>query len=140
MGDNEQRDEIRHIVEQALQKAERVLRSYRRRDSTLIIAGLLGSTLGALLAGGMAAGGPDLANQIGGRRLGCSLIAIFSAIAAITSGIHKHFKTSEHLGLALSCVSQLSGLKFSLDVQQIDAREVAGQYRKLLEKYAYYVT
>ena len=77
---------------------------------------------------------------VGGWRLGCSLVAVLTALATVAAGVHKHSRTSEHLGTALSCVAELSGLQFSLAVLGSSGKDVAQQYKAVLEKYALYMT
>ena len=134
-----QRDGFLKIVEEDMRKVERRLKTYRRQNSYLVMGGLIASTLATLLAGGMAAGGPGLANQIGGWRLGCTIVAVAAAMAAVVSGLHDRLKIGDQLANAMACAAQLGALKFSLQVSNPDIKGCEEYYKTIIEKHRYYM-
>jgi hypothetical protein len=133
----DRREAFATTVDRDLDRAEQRVRGYRRNNSLLIIGGLIASTLAAVLAGGMAAGGPEIANTIGGWRIGCTAVAFLAGTATIVTGLHDRLKIGEHLANATACASQLGALRFSLRVQNADLDSCETYYRQTLEKYRY---
>jgi fructose-1-phosphate kinase PfkB-like protein len=63
-----------------------------------------------------------------------------TALATICSGLHKQLKIGEHLTNAVACSARLNALKFSLLVSPAATKEIEEQYKKIPEKYSYYMT
>jgi len=133
------RDGMLRIVEQDLAKVERRVKTYRRQNTYLVVGGLIASTLATLLAGGTAAAGPAFAGQVGGWRLICTIVAASSGAAAIVTGLHDRLKIGDHLAHAMACASQLSALKFSLQLRNSDVKSSEEYYKTIIEKYRYYM-
>ena len=127
------------IVDSDLEKVERRVKSYRRQNTYLVVGGLIASTLAMLLAGGTAAGGPAVVNQVGGWRLICTIVAASSGMAAVVTGLHDRLKVGDHLANAMACSAQLGALKFSLQFGNADAKSSQDYYRTIIEKYRYYM-
>ena len=133
------RDGLLRIVDENLAKVEGRVKAYRRQNAYLVVGGLIASTLATLLAGGTAAAGPALANQAGGWRLICTIVAASSGVAAIVSGLHDRLKVSDHLASAMACAAQLGALKFSLQLSDSDTKSSEEYYKTIIEKYRYYI-
>jgi hypothetical protein len=128
------------LVEQDLAKVQRRATALRRRHLSFVIAATIASSLAALLAGGMALGGPELANQIGGWRTGCSLAALLSLAATTATTLQDRLRLSEHLASSSACAALLSALRFSLRAGLSDLRQAQEHYRGILEKYNGYLS
>jgi MFS family permease len=132
-------DRLLKVVEEDLVRVDRHAARYRRHNSIIIVGGILASTLATLLAGGMAAGGPPVANVFAGWRIGCAIVAILAAVAAIITALSERFKVSEHLANSSACAARLGSLRFTLRSSAPDLKQSEDQYREILEKYRMYL-
>jgi MFS family permease len=126
-------------VERDLQAATAAARSFRRQYRNLAIGGAISAGLAAALTGTVAAGGPDLADAMGGWRLVCALAALFAATAAILAGIQERLRTPEHVAGADACMSQLNALRFALRTGSSDLEAHREEYREILRQYSRYL-
>jgi hypothetical protein len=127
------------LVDQDLAKVQKRASALRRRHLSFVISATVASSLAALLAGGMALGGPELANQIGGWRAGCSLAALLSLAATTATTLQDRLRLSEHLANSSACAALLNALRFSLRSGLSDLKQGQEQYRGILEKYDSYL-
>jgi len=129
-------------VEEDLGAARRVVARYRRKYRRFVIGGVVSGSIAAVLTGSVAAGGPTLADAMGGWRIVCSLAAVFAATGAALTGIQERLRTPEHVAQADACVAQLTALRFALrtgtDGKELKAHE--DEYREILRKYTRYLT
>jgi hypothetical protein len=127
------------VVEEDLGRVDRHVLRYRRRNTVLVIGGIVASTLATMMAGGMAAGGPPVANMFAGWRVGCTIVAVLAAIAAVITTLSERFKLAEHLANSTACSARLSSLRFTLRSSTPDLKQAEEQYRDILEKYRPYL-
>jgi hypothetical protein len=132
-------DRLLRIVEEDLARADRRVAAYRRQNGVLIAGGILASTLATLLAGGMAAGGPAVANLVSGWRVGCTIVAVAAATGAVLTALSERLKVSEHLANATAAGAQLGAIRFSLRSSMPDLKQCEEQYRTTLERYRQYL-
>lgn len=127
-------------VERDLQAATAAAGALRRQYRNLVIGGAISAGLAAALTGTVAAGGPDLAEALGGWRLVCALAAVSAATAAILAGIQERLRTPEHVAGAESCLSKLHALRFALRTGSSDLEAHRQEYREILRHYSRYMT
>jgi len=136
---NDANREFLEQVERDVQAAAAAARGFRRQYRRLAIAGAISGGLAAALTGSVAAGGPALADAMGGWRLVCSLAAVAAATAAILAAIQERLRTPEHVAGADACLSQLRALRFALRTGAPDLDAHRNEYRDILRQYSRYL-
>ncbi len=139
MDEKDARREFVEQVERDLQAAARSAARYRRQNRQMAIGGVVSGGIAAALTGGVAAGGPNLADAVGGWRLVCALAAVAAASAAILAGIQERLRTPDHVAAADTCVGQLTALRFSLRTGEADLEAHRSEYREVLRSYSRYL-
>lgn len=132
---NEQREEILKLVRDGLFKADSYAKKYGRLDAWLLVTSIVLGTLATVLAGGTAAGGTPVMNSLGGWRVICSIVAVFTAVATISGTLHRTFQVTNHLAAAVGCIGKLKSLELAITVTRTEPREVAEGYRQIIEEY-----
>lgn len=134
-----QRDEFIRLVGRDLAAVSKALASYRRQYRLMAIGGVVSGGIATALTGGVAAGGPELADAVGGWRLVCFAAALAAAAATCLAGIQERLRTPEHVANASACAAQLTALQFSLRTGTADLQEHREEYTQLLETYSAYM-
>lgn len=140
MSENDAVARLLAIVEADLTRVDQRVAKYRRQNGFLIIGGIVASAVATLLAGGMAAGGPPVADLAGGWRVGCTVVAVAAAMGAVATGLTERLRISEHLANATACGARLGSLRFTLRSSAPDLTRCESEYREILETGRLYLT
>ncbi len=139
MDHDDAREEFLEQVERDLRAASRTAARYRRQYRQMAIGGVVSGGVAAALTGSVAAGGPPLADAMGGWRLVCTIAAVAAAAAAILAGVQERLRTPDHVAAADSCVGQLTALRFALRTGAEDLEAHRTEYREVLRSYSRYL-
>lgn len=134
-----QREEFEQLVDRDLAAVTKALAGYRRQHRMVAIGGAVSGGVATALTGGLAAGGPDLANAVGGWRLVCFAAALAAAAAAVLAGIQERLRTPDHVASASACAAQLTTLRFSLRTGAANVQVYQDEYKQLLQQYPEYM-
>jgi hypothetical protein len=107
--------------------AEKKLRSLKRVNTQTIITGLLTSTLATMLAGFTAASNSPLLNW----RWTCALVAVFTLLAAIATGLQKQFDFSGNISKISGCVGRLNALELAVRLGIRSKDEIAKECEEI---------
>ena len=80
-GEPQKRDELLSTVRDALRRAELYCARTRRWDTRLLIISIICGAVATVLAGGTVVGGSRALEAVGGWRILCSIVALFTAQA-----------------------------------------------------------
>ncbi len=136
MDEADPRSEFLQQVEEDLEKASRAAGRYRSQYRRMAVGGVLSASLAAVLTGGAAAGGPELADAVGGWRLVCTVAAVAAAVAAALAGLQERLRTPENVAAAETCVAQLNALRFALRTGEGDLDARRTEYREILRNHS----
>lgn len=130
------REKVLELIRNNEQRAGAFIKSYRRWDLGLLITSIIVGTLATVIAGGTAVGGTQVMQTLGGWRLICGVVAVFTGIATICGTIHKTLQINTRVTSAIECSAKLQSLEIALTVENKNPTEVAESYRQTLEKHS----
>jgi hypothetical protein len=126
-------------IRQSLETAQRRAQALRHRSTQLAYLGLTASALATIVAGIASAHGPLAGQGPTSWKLTCGLTAVFSACAALASGLNQQFSYAEHLARAMACAGRLRSLELQVSLGERSPSEIAREYEDLVANYAEFV-
>jgi hypothetical protein len=128
-------DRILTRLQQSLSRIELRAASLRKTDALMVYTSTITSVLATALAGLTAAVGPLMGEGVEGFEMTCWGVAVLTAVAGLTSGLHQRLGVAEQLANALVGVGKLRSLEIALSVAQRDPLEVAKEYEQFAVNY-----
>ncbi|MBS1518455.1 MAG: hypothetical protein JSS91_10255 [Bacteroidetes bacterium] len=125
-------------IQQSLDKAELNYHKLKKTNSRFIFISLIASVIATLLAGVTAFTGPVAGQGPPAWKWTCGIVAVFTATAAVFTGLHKQLTVSERLSKSIECRGKLKSLLISLQ-EGGNKDEVITEYRKIIEVYSEYI-
>ncbi len=122
-------------VRSSLSRAETRARRLRSQNARLIYSSLIASAVATVLAGLTAALGPLAGTGPRAWSVTCGVIAVFTAMAGVLSGIHQKLSVPEQLANAVTCAGRLRALEVALTVTMRDPTEVAREYEEVTARH-----
>jgi hypothetical protein len=132
----QKREEWLSIVRDALKRAEAHCRRYRPWDGRLLLISIACGALATLLAGGAVAGGSEAMKALGGWKIVCSVVAVFTAVGTSAGTAHKSLQITAKVLNGERCVARLRSLEAGLVGGIITPEEALAAYQKISEEHA----
>lgn len=132
-------DAFVQMVKDSLRKAREYTSGLRKRNTRLLITGMICSAGTTLVAGGTAATGPVVGSGDAGWRIACIVAAILAFISTVSTAITTQLKFDERLTKGNQCVGQLEALNVSILTGTENWKEAAKEYREIVKAYSAYI-
>jgi hypothetical protein len=137
---NEQSKFIKTKIAECLQKVELLSAGLKKSNSRLITISLIASGLATLLAGLTAALGPLAGQGPPAWKFTCGAVAVFTALAGITTGFHQKFAISERLAKVYACAGRLRSLELSVNLSGKDPVTAAKEFEEITSLYPEFIS
>jgi hypothetical protein len=135
-GKSEKRDELMSTVRDALRRAELYCARTRRWDTRLLIISILCGAAATVLAGGTVIGGKPALEALGGWRILCSIVAVFTASGTAAGALHKSLQITTRLSSAEKCVARLRALDATIAASDLPTDNALETFRRISEEHA----
>ena len=135
-GKSQKRDELLSKVRDALRRAELYCARTRRWDSRLLIISIICGAAATVLAGGTVIGGKAALEVLGGWRILCSIVAVFTASGTAAGALHKSLQITTHLSSAEKCVARLRALDATIAASDLPTDNALETFRRISEEHA----
>jgi len=132
----QKRDELLTTVRDALRRAEAYCVRIRPWDSRLSVISIICGALATVLAGGAVAGGKPALDAIGGWRILCTVVAVFTASGTAAGALHKTLQITTRVSSAEKCIARLRALEATLAATDLSADEALQTFQRISEEYA----
>jgi len=132
-------DAFVQMVKDSLRKAREYTSGLRKRNTRLLITGMICSAGTTLVAGGTAAAGPVVGSGDTGWRIACIVAAILAFISTVSTAITTQLKFDERLTKGNQCVGQLEALNISILTGTENWEETAKEFREIVKAYSAYI-
>ena len=132
--EGDQSSVVRRIRESLQRVEERAIR-LRRRDTWLMVSGVVTSSVATLITGVTAAIGPVVGEGISGWRLACAVGATFAFLSAVTVGLDRRLQTSDRLAAAHQALGRLRFLDIAADTGSRTREEITKEYEEIFKAY-----
>ena len=133
---SQKREELLSIVRDSLKRAEGHCRRYRPWDGRLLVVSIACGALATLLAGGAVAGGDAAMKALGGWKIVCSVVALFTATGTAAGAAHKSLQITMKVVSAERCVARLRALEAGLATGSMTADDALAVYQKINDEHA----
>ena len=133
---SQKRDELLGAVQDALHRAEAYCARVRPWDSRLSIISILCGAAATVLAGGAVAGGKPAMDALGGWRILCSIVAVFTASGTAAGALHKTLQITTRVSNAEKCIARLRALEAAIAATDMPADEALQKYQRISEEHA----
>ena len=130
------RDELRGAVRDALRRAESYCARTRPWDTRLLLISIVCGAVATLLAGGAVVGGKPALDAMGGWRILCTIVALFTASGTATGAIHKTLQFTNRVSNAEKCIARLRALDATIAVSVLPTEEALAMFRQISEEHA----
>jgi hypothetical protein len=134
------RDAFVQMVKDSLRKAQEYTSDLRKRNTRLLITGLVCSAGTTLVAGGTAVTGPIMGSGDAGWRIACIVAAVLAFVSTLSTAITTQLKFEERLAKGNQCVGQLEALNVSILTGTEDWQEVAEEYSEIVKDYSEFIS
>ena len=133
---NPKQEQLHQRIQDSLHRAQKYAVGLRKTHTSLVIGGLVGSTVATLVAGVTAAQGPVVGTGPEGWRLACTIAAGLSFLSTLCMGIQEQFKFGERLPQGQLCVARLRAIEGALALGTRAWDEIAKEYEEILQGHA----
>lgn len=133
---SQQRDELLGSIRNALRRAELYCARARYWDTCLLLASIICGALATVLAGGTVVAGESALRAIGGWRILCSIVAVFTASGTVASALHKSFQITTRLSSAEKCVARLRALEIAIAAGDLPTANALETFQRISEEHA----
>jgi hypothetical protein len=133
---SQQRDEFLTTVRDALRRAELYCARTRRWDTRLLIISIICGAMATILAGGTVIGGKAALDAVGGWRILCSVVALFTASGTVAGALHKSFQITTRLSNAEKCVARLRALDATIAATDLPIEKALETFERISEEHA----
>jgi hypothetical protein len=135
-GESRQQDELLSTVRDALRRAELYCARTRRWDTCLLVVSITCGAVATVLAGGTVIGGKAALDAVGGWRILCSIVALFTASGTVAGALHKSFQITTRLSSAEKCVAKLRALDATIAASDLPIDNALETFRRISEEHA----
>jgi hypothetical protein len=133
---SQQRDELPSTIRNTLRRAELYCAKTRRWDTRLLIISIICGAAATVLAGGTVIGGQSALEAIGGWRILCSIVAVFTASGTVAGALHKSFQITTRLSSAEKCVARLRALDVAIAATDLPTANTLEAFQRISEEHA----
>ncbi len=133
---SQQRDELLSTIRDALRRAELYCAKARRWDTRLLVISIVCGALATVLAGGTVIGGKPALDAVGGWRVLCSIVAVFTGSGTVAGALHKSFQITTRLSSAEKCVARLRALDVAISASNLPTAGALETFQRISEEHA----
>ena len=133
---SQQRDELPSTIRNTLRRAELYCAKTRRWDTRLLIISIICGAAATVLAGGTVIGGQSALEAIGGWRILCSIVAVFTASGTVAGALPKSFQITTRLSSAEKCVARLRALDVAIAATDLPTANALEAFQRISEEHA----
>lgn len=134
--DSNQRDQLLKVVNDALRRAEASCAKFRPWDTRLSVVSIACGAIATVLAGGAVAGGKPTLDMLGGWKILCTVVAVFTASATASSSLHKSLQISSRVTSTERCIARLRALEAGLRASDLSLQEALKTFQHISEEHA----
>lgn len=131
--------DIKQNINDGLLKSEAHVKKLRIMNSRFIYLSLIASVLATLIAGLTAILGPLAGQGPPAWKATCGLIAVFTAVATVFTGLHKQLTVSERLAKATLCAGKLKSIELTLSINENNTDEALKEYKEVIANYGEFI-
>ena len=134
-GKSQKRDELLSTVRDALRRAELYCARTRRWDTLLLLISIICGAVATVLAGGTVIGGKPALDAVGGWRILCSIVAVFTASGTVAGALHKSFQITTRLSDAEKCAAGLRALDAAIAASDLPTENALETFQRISEEH-----
>jgi hypothetical protein len=128
-------DPVARRIRDSLQHVEKRVIRLRKRNSWLMVSGVVTSSVATLITGVTAAIGPIVGEGTSGWRLACAVGAAFAFLSAVTVGLDRRLQTTGKLATAHQALGRLRFLDIAADTGSRTREEITKEYEEIFKAY-----
>ena len=123
------------MVKDSLRKAQEITSSLRRKNTRLLITGMVCSAGTTLVAGGTTAVGPVVGEGDTGWRIACIVAAVLAFVSTVATALTTQLKYAERLTQGDQCVGRLRALDVVIVTGCGNWEEIIKEYGEIVKAY-----
>jgi len=127
------------MVKDSLRKAQQLTSNLRKKNTRLLITGMVCSAGTTLVAGGTAVVGPVVGEGTAGWQIACIVAAILAFASTVSTALTKQLKFEEQLSLGNQCVGRLKSLEVAIATDSKNWEDVTIEYGEILKAYSAFI-
>jgi hypothetical protein len=124
------------MVKDSLRKAQEITSGLRRKNTRLLITGMVCSAGTTLVAGGTAAAGPVIGEGDAGWRIACIVAAVLAFVSTVATALTTQLKYDERLTQGNRCVGRLRALDVAIVTGSGNWEEISKEYEEVVKAYS----
>ncbi len=135
MGDTDSRSALLEQIREGIRKSDQQSKDLKKKNSRYLVVSIVAGAMSTVIAASAAALGPVLAGGAPAWKATCAVIALFTGVATVFTGMQKQLSIAERLAKAIACSGKLHSLEFAITVNNRETSEVAKEYETALSSY-----
>jgi hypothetical protein len=127
------------MVKDSLRKAQEITSGLRRKNTRLLITGMVCSAGTTLVAGGTAAAGPVIGEGDAGWRIACIVAAVLAFVSTVATALTTQLKYDERLTQGNQCIGRLRALDIAIVTGSGNWEEISKEYEEVVKAYSEFI-
>jgi hypothetical protein len=127
------------MVRSSLRKAQEITSDLRKKNTRLLIAGMVFSAGTTLVAGGTAAAGPVVGVGVTGWKIACIVAAVLAFASTVSTALTTQLKFGERLSHGNQCIGRLKSLDVAIATGSENWEEVNKEYGEIVKAYTAFI-
>jgi hypothetical protein len=127
------------IVKDSLRKAQKITSGLRRKNTRLLITGMVCSAGTTLVAGGTVAAGPVIGEGDAGWRIACIVAAVLAFVSTVATALTTQLKYDERLTQGNQCIGRLRALDIAIVTGSGNWEEISKEYEEVVKAYSEFI-
>ena len=123
------------MVKESLRRSEERASGLRKTNARLLVASILSSAATALVAGGTAAVGPLVGQDVAGWRIACIVAAVLAFTSTVCTALTQQLKIGDRLTAGNQCVGRLRSLDLAIVTGGHTWEEITREYADIARTY-----
>jgi hypothetical protein len=129
------RSALHERIREGIRKSDQQSADLKKKNSRYLVISIIAGALSTVIAASAAALGPALGEGAPAWKATCAVVALFTGVGTVFTGLQKQLSVAERLAKAIACSGKLHSLEFALTVNNRDTAEVAKEYENVLANY-----
>ena len=127
------------MVKDSLRKAQEINSGLRKKNTRLLVTGMVFSAGTTLVAGSTAVTGPVVGEGVVGWQIACIVAAIFAFASTVSTALTTQLKFGERLSHGNQCIGRLKSLDVAIATGGENWEEVAKEYGEVVKAYNVFI-
>ena len=132
-------DALTKMVKDSLLKAQEITSGLRKKNTRLLVAGMVFSAGTTLVAGCTAVAGPVVGDGVAGWQIACIVAAILAFASTVSTALTTQLKFGEQLSHGNQCIGRLKSLDVAIATGGENWEEVAKEYGEIVKAYTVFI-